>query len=82
VQSCPDKAELFNNAGQDWNHNFYWRSLQPGGGGRPRGALGERIAAAFGNYETFRKDFAKAAVIFATENLARADAMAKHPAHA
>ena len=57
-----DKAELFNNAGQVWNHNFYWRSLRAGGGGRPHGALGERIAAAFGSYETFRQDFAKAAV--------------------
>ena len=57
-----DKAELFNNAGQVWNHNFYWQSLRAGGGGRPHGGLGERIAAAFGSYEAFRKDFAKAAV--------------------
>jgi len=57
----PDKAEAFNNAGQTWNHNFYWRSLNPKGGGRPKGELGDRIAATFGNYEGFRKDFAKAA---------------------
>ena len=57
-----DKAELFNNAGQVWNHNFYWRCFRAGGGGRPRGELGERIAAAFGSFETFRKDFSKAAV--------------------
>ena len=57
-----DKAEIFNNAGQVWNHNFYWQSLRHGGGGKPKGALSERIAAAFGKYEAFRKDFAKAAV--------------------
>jgi superoxide dismutase, Fe-Mn family len=57
-----DKPELFNNAAQAWNHTFYWRSLRPGGGGRPGAELERRIAAAFGNYETFRKDFAKAAV--------------------
>jgi len=56
-----DKAEVFNNAGQTWNHNFYWRSLNPKGGGRPKGELADRIAATFGSYEGFRKDFAKAA---------------------
>jgi superoxide dismutase, Fe-Mn family len=56
-----DKAEVFNNAGQTWNHNFSWRSLNPKGGGGPKGELGDRIAATFGSYEGFRKDFAKAA---------------------
>ena len=56
-----DKAEVFNNAAQTWNHNFYWRSLNPKGGGRPKGELADRIAATFGSYEGFRKDFAKAA---------------------
>jgi len=26
----PDKAGLFNNAAQVWNHDFYWSSLKPG----------------------------------------------------
>src|SRR5207249_1671455 len=25
----PDKAQIFNNAAQVWNHNFYWRCLKP-----------------------------------------------------
>src|SRR5450432_2006739 len=29
----PDKATIFNNAVQAWNHAFYWRSLSPRGGG-------------------------------------------------
>ena len=57
-----DQAAIFNNAAQAWNHAFYWRCLKPGGGGLPGGALGERIASAFGSYDQFRKDFSKAAV--------------------
>ena len=26
-----DKVEIFNNAAQAWNHDFYWRSLRPKG---------------------------------------------------
>ena len=41
---------VFNNAAQAWNHAFYWSSLRPkGGGGAPRGALAQRIAATFGD---------------------------------
>ena len=30
-----DKAGIFNNAAQVWNHTFYWNSLSPKGGGEP-----------------------------------------------
>src|SRR3984893_15347086 len=30
-----DKAGIFNNAAQVWNHTFYWNSLRPKGGGEP-----------------------------------------------
>ena len=34
-----DKAKaIFNNAGQVWNHNFYWQSMTPHGG-QPSGAI-------------------------------------------
>ncbi|MDD5618622.1 MAG: superoxide dismutase [Fe], partial [Candidatus Omnitrophica bacterium] len=29
-----DKAAIFNNASQAWNHAFYWNSLSPKGGGQ------------------------------------------------
>ena len=32
----PGKAKIFDNAAQAWNHAFYWHSLRPKGGGRPR----------------------------------------------
>ncbi len=56
----PDKAGIFNNAAQVWNHTFYWNSLSPTGGGRPSGVIGKRIEADFGSYENFAKQFADA----------------------
>jgi Fe-Mn family superoxide dismutase len=57
-----DRAELFNNAAQAWNHAFYWRSMRPKGGGRPGGVLAEKIDAAFGGFEALKKELAAAAV--------------------
>jgi len=36
----PDRAGIFNNAAQVWNHTFYWHSMKPGAGGAPRQRLG------------------------------------------
>jgi Fe-Mn family superoxide dismutase len=52
---------LFNNAAQAWNHAFYWRSLQPGGGGEPDGDIAARIKSDLGGYEAFATQFAAAA---------------------
>ena len=57
----PEHTELFNNAAQFWNHNFYWSSMRGQGGGKPPAPLAARIDQAFGNYEGFRKAFADAA---------------------
>lgn len=54
VHGQPDKAGFFNNAAQIWNHDFYWNSLKPGGGGEPGGTLGELIKDSFGSYEEFK----------------------------
>lgn len=56
-----DKAGIFNNAAQVWNHTFYWHSMKPNGGGKPSGALAEKINAAFGSYEKFAEEFKQAA---------------------
>jgi Fe-Mn family superoxide dismutase len=53
-----DKQAFFNNAGQIWNHDFYWKSLKGGGGGKPPAALAKRIDESFGSFEEFRKQFA------------------------
>ena len=52
---------VFNNAAQAWNHDFYWRSMRPGGGGTPSGALRDTIERDFGGLAEFRTAFAKAA---------------------
>lgn len=51
------KVGIYNNVAQVYNHDFYWKSMRPGGGGAPTGRIGERIAAAFGSYDEFRKAF-------------------------
>ena len=53
---------VFNNAGQAWNHAFYWRSLRPGGGGRPPAALLRRLEADFGGFDRFKQALAAAAI--------------------
>jgi Fe-Mn family superoxide dismutase len=58
-----DKAKLFNNAGQVWNHNFFWQCMTPkNGGGEPKGAIKQRIEKDLGGFEQFKKDFKEAAV--------------------
>lgn len=49
---------VFNNAAQVWNHSFYWKSLDPNGGGSPSGALLERLNADIGGIDKFRSEFA------------------------
>jgi superoxide dismutase, Fe-Mn family len=62
VAGKPDKAGVFNNAAQVWNHTFFWNSLTPGGGGAPTGAVAKGIDAAFGSFENFKKEFTNAAM--------------------
>ncbi len=56
----PDKASIFNNAAQVWNHTFYWHSMKPKGGGKPTGAIAQKITADFGSYEKFVELFSQA----------------------
>lgn len=51
------KQGLFNNVAQIWNHNFFWKSMRPKGGGRPTGELARAIDEAFGSYDKFREQF-------------------------
>lgn len=57
-----EKKTLFNNAAQVWNHDFYWHSMSPKGGGEPKGALAEKIAKDFGGYDKFAETFKKTAI--------------------
>ena len=57
-----DKAAIFNNAAQVFNHTFYWNSMQPQGGGAPSGKIGQKIEESFGNYQRFKEAFSDAAI--------------------
>ncbi|WP_185152967.1 superoxide dismutase [Dysgonomonas sp. 216] len=47
---------IFNNAGQTLNHNIYFLSFSPNGGGEPKGKLAEAINAKWGSFENFKKE--------------------------
>ena len=69
--SDPDRIAVFNNAAQNWNHTFYWNSMRPKGGGKPSGALLQKIEADFGGWDAFAAEFAKAAQTQFAANRAR-----------
>src|SRR3954471_4487023 len=57
----PAATAIFNNAAQAWNHEFYWKSMRPKGGGVPTGKLKSCIERDFGTIKEFRDSFTKAA---------------------
>ena len=57
----PDKTPLYNNASQVWNHDFYWKSMKPKGGGAPSGELAKKLTADFGSFDAFAKEWTAAA---------------------
>ena len=57
-----DRVGIFNNAAQAWNHDFYWKSLKPKGGGEPPSALKQKMEAAFGSVDACKKELANSAV--------------------
>ncbi|GAY60614.1 hypothetical protein CUMW_203420 [Citrus unshiu] len=56
-----DLLPAFNNAAQAWNHDFFWESMKPGGGGKPSGELLGLIERDFGSFEKFLEEFKAAA---------------------
>ena len=51
---------LFNNIGQIYNHNFFWQSMTPNGGGVAPAPLLDKITAAFGSFDAFKEQFVNA----------------------
>ncbi|KAK9121149.1 hypothetical protein Syun_018766 [Stephania yunnanensis] len=56
-----DTLPAFNNAAQVWNHDFFWESMKPDGGGKPSGELLELIERDFGSFEELVKELKTAA---------------------
>lgn len=61
LMNCKDKPAVRNNGGGFWNHNLFWETMAPNAGGNPTGELAAAIDAAFGSFEAFKDEFAKAA---------------------
>ncbi len=53
---------LFNNVGQCYNHEFFWNSMSPNGGGAPSGDIAAKIDADFGSFDNFKKEFVNGGV--------------------
>lgn len=57
-----ERVSIFNNAAQAWNHDFYWKSLKPKGGGEPPSELKQKMDSAFGSVDACKKELANTAV--------------------
>jgi Fe-Mn family superoxide dismutase len=49
-----------NNGGGHFNHSLFWTVMGPNAGGAPKGELATAIDSAFGNFDTFKTQFAAA----------------------
>ncbi|MSR05644.1 MAG: superoxide dismutase [Gemmatimonadetes bacterium] len=56
------RGPVRNNGGGHFNHSMFWETMGPKGGGEPKGKLAAAIQAAFGEFATFKEQFAAAGV--------------------
>ncbi|MDA9253091.1 superoxide dismutase [Flavobacteriaceae bacterium] len=56
-----NNGAIRNNGGGFYNHNLFWKSMAPNGGGTPSGDLAAAIDASFGSFDAFKETFSKAA---------------------
>ncbi|HEY0768592.1 MAG TPA: Fe-Mn family superoxide dismutase [Steroidobacteraceae bacterium] len=57
----PAQHVLYRYAAEVWNHNLFWHSMRPRGGGAAHGLVGEHIRTRFGSFERFAREFKEAA---------------------
>lgn len=55
-----EDTALRNNGGGHFNHELYWRVMQPGGASTPQGPLAQAMEERFGSFEGFKQEFASA----------------------
>jgi len=56
------RTPVRNQGGGHLNHNLFWESMSPDGGGAPDGELGAAIDSAFGGFEQFKESFEQAGI--------------------
>ncbi|MCB9093155.1 MAG: superoxide dismutase [Halobacteriovoraceae bacterium] len=54
-------AGVRNTGGGFYNHNIFWNSMSPNGGGNPTGAVADAIKAKWGSFDKFKEEFSNAA---------------------
>jgi Fe-Mn family superoxide dismutase len=54
------RAAVRNNGGGHANHTMFWELMAPGGASAPEGPLARSIDEAFGSFDGFKEQFAKA----------------------
>ncbi|HSY04688.1 MAG TPA: superoxide dismutase [Steroidobacteraceae bacterium] len=57
----PAQHAIYRYAAEVWNHNLYWRSMRPGGGGAPHGRMADYVRARFGSQERFTRELRETA---------------------
>ena len=64
LSQVPDdkRGPVRNNGGGHLNHNLFWESMSPDGGGEPDGDLADAINAAFGSFDDFKTKVKEAGV--------------------
>jgi superoxide dismutase, Fe-Mn family len=64
LNAVPDaiRTAVRNNGGGHVNHTMFWKLMAPNAGGEPRGALADAVKGAFGSFDAFKEQFAKAAM--------------------
>jgi superoxide dismutase, Fe-Mn family len=64
INSVPEdiRTAVRNNGGGHANHSMFWQIMAPNAGGAPTGAIADALKASFGSFDTFKEQFAKAAV--------------------
>jgi Fe-Mn family superoxide dismutase len=58
----PLRATLRNNVGGHVNHSFWWTIISPRGGEEPSGELADALNRQFGSFDSFKAEFAGAAM--------------------
>jgi Fe-Mn family superoxide dismutase len=56
------RTAVRNNGGGHVNHTMFWEIMAPGAAGAPTGNIADAIDSAFGTFDAFKEQFAKAAV--------------------
>ena len=64
LSSVPEgiRTAVRNNGGGHLNHDFFWNLMGPNGGGAPSGDLADAINGEFGDFDTFKTQFAQAGI--------------------